>query len=285
MHVDKLADVYHGRTGTEEFRQRTRARVHWICNKVTGTDVLDVGCSGGVVCILLGREGFQVTGIDRELEAIEAANKELEAEDQRIRESIRFVWASGAEIPFPPASFDTVILGEVIEHLIQPERLLDDVRRVLRPGGSVIITTPYGLDRTPDHKDPLYIRRIRELLSPDLRITDIELVDPWLTLVATLGAPSGVDDGRLLQVAEERVAKLDLQIAEQHRKIRELGEQRGQLRDRVDDLKARLAESKEKLAAQREVSKKVEMQLAAFQLRQSRRLTSKVRRAAKRLAR
>ncbi len=45
-------------------------------------------------------------------------------------------------IPYPDDSFDVVSAGEVIEHIYDPDRLLAETRRVLRPGGHVVLTTP-----------------------------------------------------------------------------------------------------------------------------------------------
>lgn len=45
-------------------------------------------------------------------------------------------------LPIPPDSQDVVIAGDIIEHLRRPFDLLDDIRRILKPNGSLIITTP-----------------------------------------------------------------------------------------------------------------------------------------------
>lgn len=49
----------------------------------------------------------------------------------------------GSRIPLPDASVDHVLFTEVLEHVFEPVALLAEVRRVLRPGGSVLITTPF----------------------------------------------------------------------------------------------------------------------------------------------
>ena len=52
------------------------------------------------------------------------------------------VGASAHELPFRPETFDCVLLGEVIEHLGSPEPTLHECKRVVRAGGSIVITTP-----------------------------------------------------------------------------------------------------------------------------------------------
>jgi 2-polyprenyl-3-methyl-5-hydroxy-6-metoxy-1,4-benzoquinol methylase len=48
-----------------------------------------------------------------------------------------------AELPFPPDSFDAVFCAEVIEHLLDPETMVRECHRVLRPSGIFFVTTPY----------------------------------------------------------------------------------------------------------------------------------------------
>ena len=52
------------------------------------------------------------------------------------------VFADGQSLPFRDASFDAVIATEVIEHVRYPYRLLEEIRRVLRPSGRVLLSTP-----------------------------------------------------------------------------------------------------------------------------------------------
>lgn len=51
--------------------------------------------------------------------------------------------ADAARLPFPDATFDTVLCTELLEHVLDPVRCVLEVRRVLRPGGTLILTTPF----------------------------------------------------------------------------------------------------------------------------------------------
>lgn len=103
--------------------------------------VLDIACGAGM---LAGQapEGAKVFGIDRDSAA---------AAHVRVRCAV----ASATELPFPHASFDAVHCAHLIEHLHSPERLVREIRRVLRPGGLAMILTPdirrYGFDFWVDH--------------------------------------------------------------------------------------------------------------------------------------
>jgi methionine biosynthesis protein MetW len=98
--------------------------------------LLDVGCGTGDIAMLIKSEmpDCQVSGVDISDEAVaKANNRGITARVCNLDEQ---------PIPFDKASFDLVICGEVIEHLLDPDRLLDEVHRVLRPGGTAVFTTP-----------------------------------------------------------------------------------------------------------------------------------------------
>ncbi len=52
------------------------------------------------------------------------------------------VVCSALDLPFPDSSFDTVVSTEVLEHVPEPQRALNEMRRVLKPGGHLILSTP-----------------------------------------------------------------------------------------------------------------------------------------------
>lgn len=240
---DRLIDFYYGREGATALNTLlTRNRIHWICSKVRGRDVLDIGCSGGLVSILLGREGLNVTGIDNFMEAVDEATKELEGEDPTVQERVRFMWAQGAELPFPDASFDTVVMGEIIEHVVLPERVLAEARRVMRPNGTLVLSTPYGRDETPDHKAPVYLQGLDELVSKHFDVESVEPINHWIGLIARAGGGRGADvDRQLLATAEARLKALEQDFRD---KVKEL-------RTAIDSLVARFETSQENLRGQR----------------------------------
>ena len=207
---DRIAEVYEGTVGSREFQQVSRRRIHWMCAQVGGPDVLDVGCSQGIASILLAREGHRVIGIDREREAIRAARERLDQEEAQVRERVEFRFGEGRAVGFPDGSFDAVLLGEVLEHQLDPGKLLDEARRVLRPGGRIVVTTAYGVHPYPDHKEPLHLSALLERLSPKLSIAEIVLVDRYAGVVAERSKDHAPRVWRrALRVAESRLADQD----------------------------------------------------------------------------
>jgi len=207
---DKIGELYDGRIGTAENQSAARRRLHWMCARVQGDQVLDLGCSQGVASILVGRDGRTVAGVDRESRAIEAARERLATEPEAVRARVSFRVAEASDLPFAPESFDTVLLGEVIEHQVAPADTLASVERALRPGGTLVLTTPYGLFRYHDHKESIYLGPLVELLEERFAITEIELIARYLAVVAVKRPAS--EPGilrRALEVADQRVQALD----------------------------------------------------------------------------
>ncbi len=114
-------------------------------------EVLDIGCSNGsLVLHLLNTVGqrlpLEATGVDISPFDIEFARRQLEFFGTP---HCRFEVADGQRLPFPDASFDVVTALEIIEHLAEPGNLLKEMRRVLKPGGAAVLTTPNGGTRLP----------------------------------------------------------------------------------------------------------------------------------------
>jgi SAM-dependent methyltransferase len=152
----RVSELYVGGFGSSDSQMHERERVHWVCSQVSGVRVLEVGASQGIVSILLAREGFEVVGTEVEEASYEFAVEALAGEPDAVRGRLEFVLTDGSLDEFDDGSFDTVILGEVVEHLVQPERLLGEVERVLAPGGRLVLTTTVGLYPDVDHKESLF---------------------------------------------------------------------------------------------------------------------------------
>lgn len=99
-------------------------------------NLLDIGCGVGTISEYLGHElGLaQVHGIDV------SENLVSEAVKRGVR--ARQVDLDASPLPFPDASFDAVFCGEVIEHVLDTDRLLDEIERVLTPSGLCVMSTP-----------------------------------------------------------------------------------------------------------------------------------------------
>lgn len=104
---------------------------------VDGLDVVDVGCGAGTQSRLWARAGHSVTGVDISAPLIEVGRKR--ALDEGL--STRFLVGSATRLDLPDASADVVLLSELLEHIDTWQPCIDEAVRVLRPGGTLFLTT------------------------------------------------------------------------------------------------------------------------------------------------
>lgn len=108
---------------------------------LTGIDILDIGCGGGLVCEPLARLGANVTGADAAAENIRVASAHAEAGGLNI--SYRNMPAE--DLKAEGASFDVVLALEIVEHVADVDLFVQSIAGLLRPGGLLIMST---LNRT-----------------------------------------------------------------------------------------------------------------------------------------
>lgn len=105
---------------------------------LVGARLLDLGCGDGALSYRLERAGARVVGIDLDPTGLAHAAGELTARGSRVA----LVRGGADGLPFADASLDVVVCSDVIEHVARPLDLLVEVRRVLLPGGRLVLTTP-----------------------------------------------------------------------------------------------------------------------------------------------
>ena len=99
-----------------------------------GRSVLEVGCGAGVDLVRFARGGADVTGVDLAESAIDLARANFEQQGL----TGTFHVADGEHLPFPDNSFDLVYAHGVVQYTADPRRLVDECRRVLKPGGEAV---------------------------------------------------------------------------------------------------------------------------------------------------
>jgi SAM-dependent methyltransferase len=143
-----------------------------------GRDVLDYGCGSGYGCARIAAGARRTVGVDVSPKAIEAARRDYHAS------CLEFMTIeAGQALPFPAASFDTVLSFQVIEHVSDAAHYLSEARRVLRPGGHLVLVTPDRRTRLLPAQRPWNRWHVTEYSERALR----RALSPHFDHVALLG--------------------------------------------------------------------------------------------------
>jgi O-antigen biosynthesis protein len=124
-------------TEAGEIRHEHLHRYAWCARLVEGKDVLDIACGEGYGSAMLARRARSVKGVDIASDAVAHAS----ATYQDIH-GLEFMQGNAAEIPLGDNSVDVVVSFETIEHHDRHREMLSEIRRVLRPDGLLVISSP-----------------------------------------------------------------------------------------------------------------------------------------------
>lgn len=167
--------------------------------------VLDVGCGAGYGTAQLAQEAYFTVGVDLAADAL------VYAASHYSRPNLVFLPASCTALPFRAQSFDLVASFEVIEHIVEWREMIEEARRVLRPDGQFIVSTPNALyyrearaqaGPNPYHYHEFEFNEFREVL---------EAVFPSVTLflqnhsAGIVFQPVDPDEAAEVVVAERRL--------------------------------------------------------------------------------
>ncbi|MEE4639496.1 MAG: class I SAM-dependent methyltransferase [Wenzhouxiangella sp.] len=173
---------------------------------VTGKVVLDAACGEGYGSHLLSASARHVTGIDIDPEAVEHARKRYGTE------CVSFKCASCLELPLVDASVDVVVSFETLEHLVEHDELMHEYRRVLKPDGFLLISSPdrktYSEEtgyNNPFHRRELYRGEFEQLLG--MHFPAVRLMGQKLLFVSALWSMEG--QGAVQWLSEQPDQKTD----------------------------------------------------------------------------
>jgi len=146
-----------------DIREASRRTVQYMAgllkNLTPESRVLDIGAGyGGSARYIAATFGCSVTCLN--LSEVENQRNRIQKAEQRLTSNVRVVHGSYEDIPAADGSFDFVWSQDAILHSGNRERVLDEVARVLRPGGEFIFTDPMQADAVTDTAvlQPIYDR-------------------------------------------------------------------------------------------------------------------------------
>src|SRR5213076_2544358 len=125
-------------------------------NFVEGKSVLDIASGEGYGAALLASKAQSVTGVDIDPQTV------MHAKHTYCNPKLTFMVGSCDDIPLPDGSFDVVTSFETIEHHDKHEEMLDEIKRVLKPDGVLIISSPNRLTYSdePGYKNPFHVKEL-----------------------------------------------------------------------------------------------------------------------------
>lgn len=123
--------------------------------------VLEVGFGAGFGADVLAQAGHRVIAVDPSAQAVAYAGHRYPG--------VRFARADGCRLPFLSGVFDVVVTFQVIEHLVDDQGFLGELRRVMAPGGCLYITTPNRRLRLLPFQRPWNPYHVREYSDRGLR--------------------------------------------------------------------------------------------------------------------
>lgn len=132
---------------TSEQQQKWSKLLQALLDHQTEAEVLDVGTGPGFLALQMAKMGYRTSGVDLSTEMLRIAMEK--ARTMKLR--CTFIHADAEALPFAVASFDVVVSRHLLGALSFPERAFTEWKRVLKPGGKVVVMDG---DRMARNEDP-----------------------------------------------------------------------------------------------------------------------------------
>lgn len=106
-------------------------------NQAQAHTVLDLGCGEGWFTGALDRCGFEASGVDSDAERLAVARRQYPHMRFQVMDALQGLDSGLAQ------RFDAVVLVDVIDHVVRPRKLIESALDALKPGGLLVVTSPY----------------------------------------------------------------------------------------------------------------------------------------------
>ena len=171
-------------------------RYHFVLPLIAGKTVLDVASGEGYGSALMATRALSVAGVDISPDAVAHAGA-MYAKQRNLT----FAEGSCTKLPFADATFDAVVSFETIEHIAEQNEFLDEIKRVLKPAGLLVISSPNRAEYSDArgfsnefHVKELYRAELADLLGK--RFRHLQWYSQRNAFVSTI-APEGLDTSGL----------------------------------------------------------------------------------------
>jgi glycosyltransferase involved in cell wall biosynthesis/SAM-dependent methyltransferase len=131
-------------------------RYYWAAQFSSGKSVLDIACGEGYGSEILARSAAHVIGVDLAEGAVIHAGRKYP------RKNLEFLVGSCDRIPIPDGRIDLVVSFETIEHHDRHQEMMREIKRILRPEGILIISSPdkYVYSDIPGYENPFHVKEL-----------------------------------------------------------------------------------------------------------------------------
>ncbi len=156
--------------------------------------ILDVGCGISTVLHFLPGERHGIDPLAEEYKRI-----------YRYPDGIHVTQGFGEAIPFPDSYFDAVFCSNVLDHTSDPPKVVEEMYRVMRPGGHLVLTVeifPSARERDLSHPHAFTKAEVRELLNGRF-VSLFEKESPWIMLMHYVDGSMKREGDQLIVVARK----------------------------------------------------------------------------------
>ncbi len=203
---ERLTSGIGGQIEVEHFHRYFFAR-----NLARGLAVLDVACGEGYGSAYLSQVAASVIGVDIDDPTIEHARENYG------RENLEFRMGSALDLPIATGSIDLVVSFETIEHFYDHDKFLSEIKRVLRPNGLFIVSTPERDLYSPPNasSNPFHVRELTEaefhiLLSS--HFANVGMLKQRLMMGSVLVPESGLEPADAITVERRGGALFEVSV-------------------------------------------------------------------------
>lgn len=278
MSEDRIFDVFEGRLGTPQTQADAKERIQWLVERVpAGSNVLEVGCSQGLISILLARKGCKVRGIDLDDESLAHARRYLQRENAKTQSRVEFTKTDFLSLGYDDKTWDVIVMSEVLEHVSDPEAFITHAVEILngsRDDPKILVQVPFGIHPHPDHYHHFYCSQLLDLIPAGSYAEEVDI--PGMRLSVVVAVQNGRSDSKakveaLVKKEDKAFRKKEERYLKQvdHLKTRnlELERQKKGMQERIDKRDDRIRLLREKVETERSKVKEMREKLREAQNR------------------
>jgi len=170
---NRFADFYNelGKMPQQKKQEYRAGRSNWIKPK---GEIIELGCHVGFNLIHYARLGFNITGVDLSKSLLDEAKSRIKKQIKEVRNRITII-KSFIEKLDTDKKYDTILLTETLEHVINPSPIMKKAKEMLKKDGSIFMTSPDKNTGNNSHVRGISLSYMTKLArANDMQIVHVE---------------------------------------------------------------------------------------------------------------